>query len=52
VLAFARQALHAARLELAHPASGRSIAFESDPPADFRGLADALRARAQEHARA
>lgn len=41
--AFRRQALHAARLELAHPVSGESLSFEADAPDDFRGLLQALR---------
>lgn len=31
----ARQALHAARLRLAHPTTGESLCFYSAPPADF-----------------
>ena len=34
-LGLARQALHAARLELRHPIDGRALAFDSAPPADF-----------------
>jgi 23S rRNA pseudouridine1911/1915/1917 synthase len=34
-LGMARQALHALRLELAHPIDGRRLAFEAPPPADF-----------------
>jgi 23S rRNA pseudouridine1911/1915/1917 synthase len=30
-----RQALHAARLELAHPMTGAALAFHASPPADF-----------------
>lgn len=37
------QALHAARLGLAHPDTGEKQVFESDPPADFRSARDALR---------
>jgi 23S rRNA pseudouridine1911/1915/1917 synthase len=40
---FRRQALHAARLELVHPASGEQLRFEALPPADFEGLLLALR---------
>jgi 23S rRNA pseudouridine1911/1915/1917 synthase len=40
---FRRQALHAARLELVHPASGEQLRFETPPPADFEGLLAALR---------
>ena len=39
---FARQALHAWRLALAHPASGEALAFASPLPADLRGLLAAL----------
>ena len=35
---FRRQALHAARLALIHPASGEAIAFESPLPADIEEL--------------
>ena len=38
-----RQALHAARLAFAHPASGAAVQFESPLPADMRGLLEALR---------
>ncbi len=36
--AFRRQALHAARLELEHPASGKPLEFEAPLPADFQQL--------------
>ena len=36
--ALTRQALHAARLGFAHPVSGRAMAFESAPPADFEAV--------------
>lgn len=39
-----RQALHAAELGFAHPVSGKALMFQSDVPADFAGLLDALRA--------
>jgi 23S rRNA pseudouridine1911/1915/1917 synthase len=39
---FRRQALHAARLELAHPRTGRALAFETPLPEDFRALLAAL----------
>ncbi len=42
--AFPRQALHAARLELAHPVDGRPLSFESPLPADLEELLAALRA--------
>jgi 23S rRNA pseudouridine1911/1915/1917 synthase len=41
--AFPRQALHAWRLALVHPASGEEMAWESPLPADFAQLLDALR---------
>jgi len=34
-LGMSRQALHATRLELAHPISGTALAFDCPPPADF-----------------
>lgn len=37
------QALHAARLGFAHPETGKSLVFESDPPPDFRSARDVLR---------
>ena len=42
--AFPRQALHAQRLSLGHPVSGRALSFESMLPPDMQGLVDALRA--------
>jgi 23S rRNA pseudouridine1911/1915/1917 synthase len=39
---FRRQALHAARLELVHPKSGKPVAFEAPLPADFLLLLGAL----------
>lgn len=44
---FRRQALHAARLELAHPAHGAPMAWESPLPADLRELLEALAADAR-----
>ncbi len=44
LLAFRRQALHAGRLSLVHPASGESMSWEAPPPEDFRALLEALRA--------
>ena len=41
--AFPRQALHAWRLALRHPASGAEMAWESALPADFAQLLDDLR---------
>lgn len=39
---FRRQALHAERLALIHPFSGRPMAWQAPPPADFRALVAAL----------
>lgn len=41
---FRRQALHAVRLELAHPATGEFREWEAPLPEDFRALLDALQA--------
>jgi 23S rRNA pseudouridine1911/1915/1917 synthase len=41
--AFPRQALHAWRLALTHPATGAEMAWESPLPADFAGLLEDLR---------
>lgn len=38
-----RQALHAARLELVHPGSGETVAFEAPLPADMSALLAVLR---------
>lgn len=40
--ALARQALHAEMLAFAHPVSGKEMRFESEPPADFVALEQAL----------
>ena len=40
---FGRQALHAERLEFAHPVSGEPLLFEAAPPADFLDLLATLR---------
>ena len=40
--AFARQALHAARLKLHHPVTGREMAWEAPLPADMQHLLAAL----------
>ncbi len=40
--AFPRQALHAARLDLAHPLTGEARAFESPDPPDLAGLTASL----------
>ena len=44
-IAFARQALHAARLELVHPVTGRPRAWKSPLPPDFTALLRGLRER-------
>lgn len=46
--AFRRQALHAARLRLAHPVSGREMEWESPLPEDMNRLVAALEADARE----
>ena len=43
---FSRQALHAARLALRHPLTGRDILWEAPLPADMQHLIDALEADA------
>jgi 23S rRNA pseudouridine1911/1915/1917 synthase len=43
---FHRQALHARRLELCHPAGGEQIGWEAPLPADFAELLTALRGEA------
>jgi 23S rRNA pseudouridine1911/1915/1917 synthase len=48
---FRRQALHAEKLEFAHPRSGKAIAVEAERPADMEGLLAALRADVREHGR-
>ena len=40
---FPRQALHARRLSLSHPVSGRALKVESELAPDMRGLVEALR---------
>jgi 23S rRNA pseudouridine1911/1915/1917 synthase len=41
---FSRQALHAARLRLAHPVTGREVEWQVPPPADMQRLLAALEA--------
>ena len=41
--AFPRQALHAALLELTHPATGRRLKWQAPPPEDMQRLLEALR---------
>ncbi len=43
-LGMRRQALHAARLAFAHPASGTALSFEAPPPADLAAAWAALQA--------
>ena len=38
-----RVALHAAHLAFTHPRTGKAIAIDCDPPADFKRLVQALR---------
>ncbi|WP_158745871.1 RluA family pseudouridine synthase [Acidisphaera sp. L21] len=42
LLAFPRQALHAAVLGFTHPRTGEELRFETPPPADFAGLVEQL----------
>ncbi len=42
LLDFPRQALHAAVLGFRHPVTGAALRFETDVPADFRNLVNAL----------
>ncbi|MBT8429436.1 MAG: RluA family pseudouridine synthase, partial [Gammaproteobacteria bacterium] len=46
---FKRQALHAKRLQLLHPVSGRPMRFECAIPADMRAVIDALARDANIH---
>jgi 23S rRNA pseudouridine1911/1915/1917 synthase len=39
---FTRQALHAHRLGLIHPVTGRKTSWEAEPPEDLKALIDAL----------
>jgi 23S rRNA pseudouridine1911/1915/1917 synthase len=43
ISAFRRQALHAERLQLIHPASGEPVGWEVEIPRDFNQLLEALR---------
>jgi 23S rRNA pseudouridine1911/1915/1917 synthase len=47
---FRRQALHAERLEFAHPADGRTIAVEAEMPTDMAALVETLREDMRENA--
>jgi 23S rRNA pseudouridine1911/1915/1917 synthase len=44
---FRRQALHAQRLRLSHPTSGRALSFQAPPPPDLQALLQLLRAEAR-----
>jgi 23S rRNA pseudouridine1911/1915/1917 synthase len=44
---FRRQALHAERIEFAHPRTGRPVVAEAPRPADLARLIEALRADAR-----
>ncbi len=44
-----RQMLHAHSLEIAHPLTGKRLAFSTDPPADFRDVVARLRGMAPNH---
>ena len=44
-----RQALHAARLSIAHPVTGEAMQFDAPMPEDFRAAVDVLRAGCAEH---
>jgi 23S rRNA pseudouridine1911/1915/1917 synthase len=46
---FRRQALHAERLEFAHPATGKPLVVEARRPADLEALINALRTDLREH---
>ena len=45
---FQRQALHAARLGLLHPATARAMSWQSDPPDDMQALLACLRQDTEE----
>jgi 23S rRNA pseudouridine1911/1915/1917 synthase len=47
---FRRQALHAERIEFAHPRTGKPVVAEAPRPADLARLIEALRADARAHA--
>lgn len=47
---FRRQALHAERIEFAHPRTGKLVVAEAPRPADLARLIEALRADARAHA--
>ena len=47
--AFRRQALHAEKLSFIHPATGETVSFSAERPADLQLLIEALRADLAEH---
>ena len=47
--AFKRQALHAEKLEFAHPKTGKPLAIEAERPAEMERLLAALRVDVKEH---
>jgi len=47
--AFKRQALHAEKLEFAHPKTGKPLTIEAERPADMERLLAALRVDVKEH---
>lgn len=49
VMAFPRQALHAAEIMFIHPITGEEMEFESSIPADFEGLFDLLAKEPENH---
>ncbi|KQX97460.1 RNA pseudouridine synthase [Rhodanobacter sp. Root480] len=46
---FRRQALHAEKLSFSHPATGETVSFSAERPADLQLLIEALRADLAEH---
>jgi 23S rRNA pseudouridine1911/1915/1917 synthase len=42
-IAFPRQALHAERLALVHPGTGKAMSWQVEPPADMQRLIESLR---------
>ena len=48
---FPRQALHAERLELLHPQTGKPMSWHADPPADMQELISSLRREASKENR-
>jgi 23S rRNA pseudouridine1911/1915/1917 synthase len=47
IVPFPRQALHAERLALVHPVTGKTMAWQADPPADMQELIATLRQEAK-----